>query len=136
MCETEPDALVLEVEATVRDGFELFPQMRPACAEPTARKRNCARVKAARNARIRKQLRAQRPINEAQRRLDRARYREIDLRKWRNYSRELMVILKGGRPSTRPFATWINDPLEPEVLEPDWRPPPDPPSYDSDDPPF
>lgn len=121
---------------TTPDGPDLFPQMRPACAQPTPRPRNHAREKAARIKRIRNRLQAQRPINAAQRRLDRARYREIDQRKWRNNSRKLLSVLKGGRPSTSPFSPWINQPLERETLEPNWRPPPQPSTMDRDDPPF
>jgi Domain of unknown function (DUF222) len=117
------------------DGPELFPQMRPACAEPRPRPRNHAQEKAARIKSLRRQLRAQRPVNAAQRQLDRARRREIDLRKWRNNSRKLLFILKG-TPSTSPFARWINDPMEAEELEPGWRPPPEPSCLDCDDPPF
>ncbi|HEV7853209.1 MAG TPA: HNH endonuclease, partial [Mycobacterium sp.] len=55
-------------------------------------------------------------------------------RKHRNEMRKMLFILKG-RPSTSPFCTWINDPLEPEELPPDWRPPPEP-APSSDEPPF
>jgi Domain of unknown function (DUF222) len=145
---------------TTPDGTELFPQMRPACAEPeppacdqperpacvepTPRKRNRSREKAARIKLIRSKIRAQRPINAAQRHLDQARRREIDMRKWRNNCRKMLIIFKGGRPSTSPWcnppqaggAPRINEPFEPEELPPDWRPPPTTPSSDPDDPPF
>jgi uncharacterized protein DUF222 len=121
---------------TTPDGPELFPQMRPACVGPKPRKRNRSREKAARIKRIRKKLQAQRPINAAQRELDRARRHEIDLRKWRNNSRRMRIILKGGRPSTSPWCKWINAPFEPEELEPDWKPPPPPPPTLDDAPPF
>ncbi len=116
-------------------GFELFPQMRPACVAPTPRKRNHAKEKAARIKYLRGKLQAQRPVNAAQRRIDRARRREVDLRKWRNRSRKLRIIFKGGAPSTSPWCTWINEPFEPEELPPDWEPPPPPPPV-PDDPPF
>ena len=32
-----------------------------------------------------------------------------------------------GKPSTSPFCRWVNDPIEPEELPPDWQPPPKPP---------
>jgi Domain of unknown function (DUF222) len=123
---------------TTPDGPELFPQMRTACSAPKPRPRNRSCEKAARIKRIRNKLREQRPINAAQRQLDRARRQEIDLRKWRNNARKTRIVLKGGRPSTSPWCTWINDPFECEELEPDWKPPPPPhpPPDPDDDPPF
>ncbi len=121
---------------TTPDGPELFAGMRPACAAPTARKASRARDKAARIKLIRKQLSEQRPINTARRHRDRARRREIELRKWRNRSRKLLVLFKGGEPSTSPWCPWINEPLEPEELPPDWEPPPIEEACDSDEPPF
>lgn len=122
---------------TTPDGPELFPQMRPACAAPKPRRRNRSREKAARIKRIRNKLQEQRPINAAQRRLDQARRQEIDLRKWRNNARRMRIVLKGGKPSSSPWCNWVNDPLEPEELEPDWKPPPPPqPPPQCDDPPF
>ena len=121
---------------TTPDGPELFTQMRPPCVALKPRRRSRSREKAARIKLLRKKLRAQRPINAAQRAYDRARRREIDLRKWRNNSRKLLFILKG-KPSTSPWCPWINEPLEPEELPPNWRPPPTPlhgPA--TDDPPF
>jgi hypothetical protein len=121
---------------TTPDGPELFPEMRPACVALKPRKRNRSRDKAAQVKRLREKLHALRPINAAQRDLDRARRQEIDLRKWRNRMRKMRVILKGGEPSTSPWCTWVNDPLEPEELPPDWKPPPPPTSVDTDEPPF
>lgn len=122
---------------TTPDGPELFPEMRPACATPTARKTSRSRDKTARIKRIRNKLREQRPINAAQRHRDRARRREIELRKWRNRSRKYLLLFKGGKPSTSPWCPWINEPLEPEELPPDWEPPPPPQlSQEPDDPPF
>jgi hypothetical protein len=124
------------VYTTTPGGPELFPEMGPACVELQPRKRNRSKDRSARIAAIRRKLREQRPINAEQRRLDRARRREIDRRKWRNYSRKLLFVLKGGQPSTSPFSPWINEPLEPEELPPDWRPPPPPPQSESEEPPF
>jgi hypothetical protein len=45
------------------------------------------------------------------------------------------LFYKGNQPSTSPFSAWINEPMEPEELPADWRPPPAPPSG-PDDPPF
>jgi hypothetical protein len=124
------------VYRTKPGGPELFPEMRPACVELQPRKRNRSRERAARIRAVRKKLRETRPINAEQRRLDRERRREIDRRKWRNYSRKLLFVLKGGRPSTSPFSPWINEPFEPEELPQDWRPPATPSQSDSDEPPF
>ncbi|MFV1471007.1 HNH endonuclease, partial [Mycolicibacterium elephantis] len=55
---------------------------------------------------------------------------------WRNRSRKLLVLFKGGEPSTSPWCPWINEPLEPEELPPDWEPPPIEQACDSDEPPF
>jgi hypothetical protein len=44
--------------------------------------------------------------------------------------RKRLVVFKGGRPSTSPYARWINDPLQPEELPPDWQPPPSAPLPD------
>ncbi|KUI02703.1 HNH endonuclease signature motif containing protein [Mycobacterium sp. IS-3022] len=116
-------------------GFDLFPQMRPACAEPTPRKRNHKRERATRIKRLRAQLATQRPINAEQRRRLRERRREIEGRQWRNRSRFLKIVFKGTAPSTSPWCRWIDDPFEPEDLPPDWEPPPPPPPG-PDEPPF
>jgi Domain of unknown function (DUF222) len=121
---------------TTPGGPELFPQMRPACVEPKPRKRNRSRENAARIARARKKIRDQRPINAEHRRVNRARKQEIELRKWRNQSRRMLILFKGREPSTSPWCTWINEPFEPEELPPDWRPPPPPPLDLDDEPPF
>jgi hypothetical protein len=125
-----------EVYRTVPGGVALFPDIGspPACREPKAVRRNHSRERATRIARIRNRNRIHRPINEAHRRLEHARRQEIGYRKHRNEMRKMLFILKG-RPSTSPFCTWINDPLEPEELPPDWRPPPEPPPS-PDEPPF
>jgi hypothetical protein len=121
---------------TVPGGVDMFPDMAapPPCRAPHPVRRNHARERTARIARIRTRNHIQRPINEAHRRLQEARRREIDHRKTRNRMRKTLFILKG-RPSTSPFCTWVNDPLEPEELPPDWQPPPKPPPL-PDEPPF
>ena len=78
----------------------------PACQAPKPLRRNRSRERTTRIARMRD----------------------------RNRMRKTLFILKG-RPSTSPYCTWINDPLEPEQLPPDWRPPPQPPPG-AKDPPF
>lgn len=123
---------------TTPDGYELFPQMRPPpCQEPAPHKRNRSRQKAQRRAHARARLREQRPINAETRRVNQARKSEIELRKWRNNMRRTLILFKGGEPSTSPWCTWVNDPLEPEELPPDWQPPPpQSPQQLDDDPPF
>ena len=125
-----------EIYRTTPGGLDLFPDMAlsSACGEPKPVPRNHSRQRAGRVARIRRRNKIQRPINEAHRRLERARRQEIARRKDRNRMRKTLFVLKG-RPSTSPFCTWINEPLEPEELPPDWRPPPEPPPP-PDDPPF
>ncbi len=123
------------VYPTSPGGTDLFPDMtQPACREPKPVRRNRSRERAARIARIRNRNVIHRPINEAHRRLQQARRREIDYRQTRNRMRKTLFILKG-QPSTSPYCSWINEPLEPEELPPDWRPPPEP-APGPDDPPF
>jgi hypothetical protein len=120
---------------TTPAGYDLFPQLRDACRAPTPRTRNRDRERAARIARARRQIREQRPVNAETRRVNHARRREIEIRKWRNRSRRMLILFKGKQHSTSPWSTWINDPFEPEELPPDWQPPPAPPPQ-PDDPPF
>jgi hypothetical protein len=118
-------------------GAELFPQMRPACVEPKPRKRNRRREKAARTALARAKCNAMRPANAEQRRVNRARSHEIDVRKWRNNMRRTLLVLKGGQASTSPWCGWVNNPLEDECITAEWSPPPPPPpTPGSDIPPF
>lgn len=118
-------------------GLDLFdPPLAPVCGTPSRpRARRVARRRA-RIANTRAHNRVQRPLNEAQRRLQQARAREIDVRKWRNRMRSMLVLFKGTTHSESPFATWINEPREPEELPPDWQP--DLPAAEPlpDDPPF
>jgi hypothetical protein len=63
--------------------------------------------------------------------------REIDLRKWRNNMRKTLLVLEGGRPSTSPWCSWVNDPVEDVHITADWVPPPPaPPNPGDDEPPF
>ncbi|WP_326548287.1 DUF222 domain-containing protein [Mycolicibacterium sp. ND9-15] len=136
-----PDGTIVWISPTGRtyrttpDCPEMFPQMRPACAEPKPRKRNRKRERNARIRHLRAELAAQRPINAEQRRRVRERRREMEARRWRNRSRFLKIVFKGAAPSTSPWCRWINDPFEPEELPPDWEPPPPPPPG-PDEPPF
>ena len=121
---------------TTPAGYDLFPQLRQACRAPTPKKRSRSKEKAARIARARSKIREQRPVNAETRRINRARKKEIDDRKWRNHMRKMLILLKGTEPSTGPWCTWVNDPPEPEELPPDWKPPPAPPQVLDDEPPF
>lgn len=125
-----------EVYRTIPLGVDLFPDLGSSmsCQEPKPVRRNHSRERAARIARIRARNRVHGPINEAHRRLMRARRREIGYRQDRNRMRKMLFLFKG-TPSTSPFCAWVNDPCEPEELPPDWRPPPDP-RPQPDDPPF
>ena len=118
--------------------------MRPACVAPRPRMRSRSPEKALRIARARSKIREQRPVNAETRRINRARRQEIDLCKWRNHMRKMLILFKGTEPSTSPWCTGgtsrlrgrVNDPLEPEELPPDWKPPPAPPQQVDDQPPF
>ena len=81
-------------------------------------------------------LREQRPVNAETRRINGARRQEVEMRKWRNHMRKMLILFKGGEPSTSPWCTWVNDPFEPEELPPNWEPPPPPPGDLDDEPPF
>jgi hypothetical protein len=137
-----PDGTIIWTSPTGRiyrttpGGYDLFPQMRPACVAPKPRKRSRSREKALRIARARSKIGELRPVNAETRRINRARKREIDLRKWRNHTRRMLILFKGNEPSTSPWCTWVNNPFEPEELPPDWQPPPPPPQQLDDEPPF
>lgn len=121
--------------ATAPGGVELFPRLGPpACVAPKPRRRNVSRERSRRIARTREKNRALRPVNEAHRRLEFHRSREIYFRKERNRHRNTMMAFKGHRNSKSPFMRWVNDPYEPETLPPDWQPPPEPET--PDEPPF
>jgi len=111
---------------TTPGGTEVFPTMR--VRRPEDRKRIAA---------ARKRLRERRPVNEYHRHRNHAAAREIHDRRFRNRFRRTRVLFHGSitdKPSTSPFCRWVNDPIEPEELPPDWRPPPLTTS-DSDEPP-
>lgn len=117
-------------------GADLFDELRPPCVAPPPRPRDRKRENAARITRARNRLAAQRPVNAEQRRINTARRREIAHRKWRNNMRNTLALFKGNQPSTSPWCTWINDPLEPEHIPIDWQPPPPATPLDDDTPPF
>lgn len=121
---------------TTPGGADLFPEMCLPCEPPKPRLRNRSEERAARIAKSRKKLQAQRPVNAERRRVNRACREEIRLRRWRNQSRRMLILFKGGTPSTSPWCPWINEPFEPEELPPEWEPPPEPPPLPDDDPPF
>ena len=117
-------------------GADLFPQpSRPACAPPSASRRNHAKQRSARIAQARTHNRELRPVNEARRRLEEARKEEVAARNFRNHMRDTLFLFKG-TPSGSPFCRWVNDPREPEELPADWIP--DKPAETAlpDDPPF
>jgi hypothetical protein len=124
------------VYRTTPAGLDLFPQMREACRAPTPRKPGRSKEKAERISRARGKLREQRPVNAETRRINRARRQDIADRKWRNHMRKMLILFKGREPSTSPWCPWVNDPLEPEELPPDWRPPPPLTHQLDDEPPF
>jgi hypothetical protein len=139
-----PDGTVVLTSPTGRvycntpAGADLFPQMRPpACAEPVPRRHSRRREKSARNTLARNKLSARRASNAETRKVNRARSRELELRTWRNDMRRKLLVFKGGKPSTSPWCSWVNDPLEDERITADWRPPPPPPpTPPGDEPPF
>ncbi|MBJ7386541.1 MAG: DUF222 domain-containing protein [Mycolicibacterium sp.] len=118
------------------DGAELFDDIGAACGAPTLRFGNRRREKAARVAAARRGMHAKTAANERTLALNRARHHEIDIRKWRNDMRRKLLVFKGGAPSTSPWCTWANDPLEDEFVSADWRPPPPQADATPDDPPF
>ena len=61
---------------------------------------------------------------------------EIADRKRRNHMRKMLILFKGGEPSTSPWCAWVNGPCESEQLPPDWKPPPFAPQTLDDEPPF
>ncbi|PRC45625.1 HNH endonuclease, partial [Mycobacterium sp. ITM-2017-0098] len=103
---------------TTPAGPDLFPGLvRPRRPEDRAR------VAAAR-----RRLNAHRPTSIANRHRNEAAREEIRVRCWRNDFRRWRVFFHGEttetKPSTSPFARFVNDPIEPEELEPNWQPPP------------
>jgi len=117
------------------DGAELFPEIAAACAPVKPHRSNHRLAKARRTAAIREGLAAKRAANTETLRVNRARAREIEDRKWRNSVRDKLAFFKG-RPSTSPWCPWVNNPHEDETITTDWRPPPPPPTTDHDEPPF
>lgn len=118
---------------TTPGGADLFGVFRGAdCREPSPPRRLPSR--AARRERARARNRRLRPINEAGRRYDVARRRELQRIADRNHMRRLKRVFKGDAPSTSPWCTYVNDPMEPEELPADWSPPPR--VCDPDEPPF
>jgi len=103
---------------------------------PLTLERSRCQDKSARVARARSKIRDQRPLNAETRRINHARKQELADRKWRDHMRKMLVQFKGEQPSTSPWCRWVNVPLEPEELPPDWKPPPPPPHQLDDEPPF
>ncbi len=120
-----------QVYRTTPGGAELFAGLRQ---RRPRRPEDQKRVAAARA-----RLRERRPIDEYHRHRNWAAAREIEDRLFRNRFRRTRVLFHGSiadKPSNSPFCRWVNDPLEPEHLPPDWQPPPlTPPDLD-EPPPF
>jgi hypothetical protein len=120
-------------------GYALITGPEPGgpCAEPEPRRHSRRREKSAHTALARRKLNALRTPNAETRRINRGRYLEVDLRMWRNNMRKTLLVLKGGHPSTGPWCTWVNEPLEDVNISADWVPPPPPPRIaGGDKPPF
>lgn len=116
---------------TTPGSVEVFPQLRQR--RPRS-ERDRQRIAAARA-----RLAQQRPLNDYHRHRNREAVSEIDARRFRNRFRRTRVLFHGdinANPSTSPFCRWVNDPLEPEELPPDWEPPPRMPSDPDEPPPF
>lgn len=81
-----------------------------------------------------------RHANAVNRHRNRAAREEIRVRCWRNQFRRFRELFHGEptsvKPSTSPFARFVNDPIEPEELPPNWQPPPQPASAPDETPPF
>lgn len=138
-----PDGTVVFTSPTGRvyrntpAGADLFPRLGAACLTPKPRKRNHRKDKRSRAASRRTALEVLRPLNHANRTLNRARREEIDNRRWRNRMRMTLLVLKGGAPSTSQWCTWVNEPVEDDWITAEWTPPPaPPPSVECDEPPF
>ncbi|SRX78967.1 hypothetical protein MPP7335_00700 [Mycolicibacterium parafortuitum] len=96
------------------------------------------RSEAQRIAAARRRLNAHRDASEHNSYRNQKARDEIRDRRWRNGFRCRYLLFKGdfahNTPSKSPFARFVNDPLEPETLPPNWQPPP-PPNNDPDEPP-
>ncbi|MCG7595644.1 HNH endonuclease signature motif containing protein [Mycobacterium sp. PSTR-4-N] len=88
----------------------------------------------------REQMCTTRHANTINRHRNRAAREEIRVRCWRNQFRRFREFFHGEptsvKPSTSPFARFVNDPIEREELEPNWQPPPLPATDPEQPPPF
>ncbi|KKF01338.1 HNH endonuclease signature motif containing protein [Mycolicibacterium obuense] len=88
----------------------------------------------------RDQMCTTRHANTATRHRNRAAREEVRVRCWRNQFRRFREFFHGEstatKPSTSPFARFVNHPIEPEELEPNWQPPPLARSDPDEPPPF
>ena len=120
-----------QVYRTTPGGADMFDGLRQ---RPRRRPEDQKRIAAAR-----KRLAERRPIDEYHRHRNRAATRYIESRQFRNRFRRTRVLFHGpiaDHPSTGPYCRWVNDPLEPEELPPDWQPPPLTVSDPDEPPPF
>lgn len=126
---TAPNGLVYR---TTPGGAELFPDLRP---KPPRSQHDRKRIAAARE-----RLRQRRPVDEYHHYRNWSAAQDIHGRQFRNRFRRTRVLFHGetttDKPSTSPFCRWVNDPIEPEHLPPDWEPPPRTPSDPDEPPPF
>lgn len=103
---------------TTPAGADLFPGLtRPRRPEDTRRV-----------ATARRDVNAHRDTSTTNRYRNHAAREEIRLRQWRNQFRRFREFFHGQpthtKPSTSPYARFVNDPIEPEQLPPNWQPPP------------
>lgn len=116
--------------STAPGGSAMFPELRQT---RPARPEELTRIAAARA-----RLAAQRPADQYHRYRNRAAAQEIQSRQFRNRFRRTRALFHGEttqtKPSTSPFCRWVNDPIEPEQLPPNWQPPPQA-TPDPDEPP-
>ncbi len=103
---------------TTPAGADLFPGLvRPR--RPEDRKRVAT---------ARRHLNTHRHTSIYNRYRNQAAHEEIRVRCWRNQFRRFRVFFHGEstetKPSTSPYARFVNDPIEPEELPPNWQPPP------------
>lgn len=133
-----PDATIVwtsptgQVYRTTPGGTDLFPELRNTRSR---RPEDHQRITAART-----RLAQQRPTNDYHRHRNRAATQEIHARQFRNRFRRTRVLFHGypttDKPSTSPFCRWVNNPIEPEQLPPNWQPPPQTPTNPNQPPPF
>lgn len=121
-----------QVYRSTPGGVELFPELRPTPPRSAPERQRIAAA--------RQRLQQRRAVNEYHHYRNWSAARDLYGRQFRNRVRKTRVLFHGqtttDKPSTSPFCRWINDPLEPEHLPPDWEPPPRTSSDPDEPPPF